>query len=331
MKTHNGVLVIAEQNNGDIHKVSYELLGKGRELCEKLECPLYSLVLGGEGVNAEELNYHGADKVFYMKDKCFEVPEEFLFKENIVRFIEEHKLEVVLIGATNFGRSLAPRIAASLRTGLTADCTDLDIDEEGKLIQVRPAFSNNILAHIKTATLPQIATIRYKEFNEGKRDENKEKNISILEAYISSNDKIEILNIFKEDEFDITEAEVVVSGGRGIKKKEDLELLQELARLLGGHLGASRAIVDAGMIGSAHQVGYSGNRVKPKVYIACGISGAPQHIAGMKEAELIIAINSDSTAPIFNYANYGYVGDLYEIVPKMIQELKNDKSRRSSQ
>ncbi|MBT9130768.1 MAG: Caffeyl-CoA reductase-Etf complex subunit CarE [candidate division WS2 bacterium] len=325
MKTHSGVLVIAEQCFGDIHRVSYELLGKGREISQKLGSPLYSLILGGEGLNVEELNYCGADKVFYMKNKCFEKPEEFLFKENIVRFIEEQKPEVVLIGATSFGRSCAPRIAASLKTGLTADCTDLYVDEEGNLIQIRPAFSNNILAHIKTITIPQIATIRYKEFNEGKRDTNRGINITVLDAYVSLNDKSEIIEIFKDSDFDITEAKVVVSVGRGIKKKEDLEMFKELVELLGGHLGASRAIVDAGFIGSAHQVGYSGSRVKPKVYIACGISGAPQHIAGMKEAELIIAINSDSSAPIFNYADIGYVGDLYEIIPKMIQALKNNK------
>ncbi|MHB1392161.1 MAG: electron transfer flavoprotein subunit alpha/FixB family protein [Clostridia bacterium] len=322
---YKGVLVIAEQNDGHIHKVSYELLCKGKEISEKLSTHLYSLVLGGDGLSAEELNYRGADKVFYIKNKCFEKPEEFLFKENIVRFIEENKPEVVLIGATNFGRSVAPRIAASLKTGLTADCTDLNIDEEGNLIQIRPAFSNNILAHIKTLTLPQIATIRYKEFNEGKRDESRAINISVLSPYVSRNNKSEIVEIFEDIDFDITEAEVVVAGGRGIKKKEDLEMLEELAELLGGHLGASRAIVDAGMIGSIHQVGYSGNRVKPKVYIACGISGAPQHIAGMKEAETIIAINSDSSAPIFNVADYGYVGDIYEIVPRMIQELRKYK------
>ncbi|MFT5875177.1 MAG: electron transfer flavoprotein alpha subunit [Clostridium sp.] len=322
MKKHYGVLVISEQNDGHIHNISYELLGKGKEISEKLGSPLYALVLSGDDLDVKELNYRGASKVFYIKDKCFEKPEEFLFKENIVRFIEEQSPEIVLIGATNFGRSLAPRIAAALKTGLTADCTNLEIDEDGNFIQVRPAFSNNILAHIKTITLPKIATIRYKQFNEGERDENRDVNISILKPYVFKNDKSEIIKIFKDSDFDITEAEVVVSGGRGIKRKEDLAMIKELAELLGGELGATRAIVDAGMIGSEHQVGYSGNRVKPKVYIACGISGAPQHIAGMKEAELIIAINSDASAPIFNFADYGYVGDLYEIVPKMIQDIK---------
>lgn len=325
MKKRKGILVFAEINKSGIHRISFELLSKGKELCEKTNSKLYCLVIGDldpQLLDLEELNYRGADRVFYLKDDCFRFAEECLYKENLVKFIEEYNPHTVLIGATNLGRSLAPRAAAALKTGLTADCTDLAIDADGRLIQIRPAFSNNILAHIKTLSYPQIATIRYKEFREAERDTGRASNVTMLDPYIRKYDKTTVIRNLAEEEFDITKAEVVVSGGRGIKRKEDLQMLKELAGLLGGELGASRALVDAGMIGSAHQVGYSGNRVKPKVYIACGISGAPQHIAGMKNADLIIAVNKDPSAPIFKFADYGYVGNLYEIIPRMIQNIK---------
>ncbi len=320
-KKYNGVLIVCEQNNNIIHKVSYELLGKGIELASKINVPVNCLVLGSNA-DVNELCHRGCNEVYYIKDECFNKPEEYLYKENIVRFINEYKPEIVLFGATHFGRSLAPRIAASLNTGLTADCTELTINDEGKLIQIRPAFSDNILAHIKTVQYPQMATVRYKEFNEAKRIENYDINITDLKPYYKNYSKNQIIDLFKEEDFDITEAEVVVAGGRGIRNKEDLNLLKELADLLGGVVGATRTLVEVGMIGSSHQVGYSGNRVKPKIYIACGISGAPQHIAGMKDSDLIIAINNDPSAPIFNIANIGYVGDLYDVVPKIIEAVK---------
>ncbi len=321
MSEYKGILVIAEQNNNIIHKVSYELLNKAKELAQSLNIPLNCLLLGNDGINAKELNYRGADTVFFMKSEIFLVAEEYLYKQNIVNFINENKPEIVLIGATNFGRSLAPRIAAALETGLTADCTNLKIDEDGHLVQIRPAFSDNILAYIKTAHYPQMATIRYKEFSEAKRDLNREINIVELQPYFCNYDKTNIIKTLNDSDVNITEAEIVVAAGRGIKKKEDLKMIECLAQKLGGVMGVSRALVDAGMTSSAYQVGYSGNRVKPKIYIACGISGAPQHLAGMKESELIIAINSDPSAPIFSIADYGYVGDIYEIIPNLIRDL----------
>lgn len=321
MSEYKGILVIAEQNNNIIHKVSYELLNKAKELAQSLNIPLNCLLLGNDGINAKELNYRGADTVFFMKSEIFLVAEEYLYKQNIVNFINENKPEIVLIGATNFGRSLAPRIAAALETGLTADCTNLKIDEDGHLIQIRPAFSDNILAYIKTAHYPQMATIRYKEFSEAKRDLNREIDIVELQPYFCNYDKTNIIKTLNDSDVNITEAEIVVAAGRGIKKKEDLKMIETLAQKLGGVMGVSRALVDAGMTSSAYQVGYSGNRVKPKIYIACGISGAPQHLAGMKESELIIAINSDPSAPIFSIADYGYVGDIYEIIPNLIRDL----------
>ncbi|KUO77706.1 MAG: electron transfer flavoprotein, alpha subunit [Clostridia bacterium BRH_c25] len=322
MDKYAGVLIVAEQDKGEIHKVTSELLNKGKELAGKLKASLECLILAGEGIAAEELNFRGADTVYYMKSEAFEVQEEYLFKSNISEFIKEHKPEIVLVGATDFGRSLAPRVAAALRTGLTADCTEMEIDEAGKLIQIRPAFSDNILAHIRTVTYPQMATIRYKEFCESGRDASKPVNIVEVKPYLDEYDKSRVVRVFSDEEFDITEAEVIVAGGRGIRRKEDLTILEELAEVMGGAVGASRALVDAGMISGAHQVGYSGNRVKPGIYVACGISGAPQHLAGMKESDVIIAINSDPSAPIFNVCDFGYVGDLYEIVPELIRAVR---------
>ncbi|SHK18535.1 electron transfer flavoprotein subunit alpha/FixB family protein [Paramaledivibacter caminithermalis] len=325
-KAHKGVLVYAEHNKGIIHKVSYELLGKGRELAEKLGAPLYAIILGPKDIDIKELIYRGADKVFYIEDDVFNKPEEMLYKINLVEAIKDIKPEICLIGATTFGRSLAPRVASALGTGLTADCTELEIDDSDKLIQIRPAFSDNILAHIHTVTYPQMATIRYKEFFEAKRDINREGEIVKKQGIIPETRLVEILEEIKGDGIDITEAEVVVAGGRGIKTPEDLKLLKELADLLGGMIGASRDLVDQGYISSDYQVGYSGHRVKPKLYIACGISGAPQHLAGMRDSELIIAINTDPSAPIFNIADYGIVGDLYEVVPMFIEKLKRQES-----
>lgn len=322
MSEYKGILVIAEQNDNIIHKVSYELLNKAKELAHTLNVPLNCLLIGNEKIAAEELNYRGADTVYYIKSEIFSNPEEYLYKQNIVEFINENKPEIILIGATNFGRSLAPRIAAALKTGLTADCTDLKIDGEGQLIQIRPAFSDNILAYIKTSKFPQMATIRYKEFNEAEKNLNREINIVEIEPYFKSYDKSKVLKVLKDTDVDITEAQIVVAAGRGIKKKEDLKMIEDFANKIGGTMGVSRALVDAGMASSAYQVGYSGNRVKPKIYIACGISGAPQHLAGMKESGLIIAINSDPSAPIFSVADYGYVGDIYEIIPNLIRDLE---------
>lgn len=317
--TGRGILIIAEQCGGELHRVAYELLNKAAELKGASDMPVDCLLLGPDGIAAEELSYRGAETVYYIKGDEFSKPEEMIYKGNIVTFIREKNPETVLIGATNFGRSLAPRIAAALRTGLTADCTDLQLDEDGRLIQIRPAFSDNIFAHIKTAGSPQMATVRYKEFNEAQRDASRPVRIEVLAPYCGADDRSVVEKTVSLGDFDITEAEVVVSGGRGIRRKEDLALLEELAQVLGGQLGVSRALVDAGMASSARQVGYSGNRVKPKVYIACGISGAPQHLAGMKESDLIIAVNSDPSAPIFRIADYGFVGDLYEVVPQMIR------------
>ncbi len=319
------ILILAETSFGRIHRVSYELLNKGRQLAEN-GATVTCLVMADQCSDIHSLNHKGADTVYFMQDACFAVQEESLFKANAVAFIREHKPDVVFIGATHFGRSLAPRVAASLKTGLTADCTELSVDENGRLIQIRPAFSDNILAHIQTITLPQIATIRYKEFSEAEPDTTRAVRIIQMQPYTTTGLQTRILNTFQEDDTDIGSASVIVAAGRGVKRKEDLQLMETLATLLGGVVGVSRTLVEAGFMPSARQIGYSGHRVKPKLYIACGISGAAQHIAGMKESAKIIAINSDPSAPIFSLCDVGMVGDLYHILPKMIDAVKRSKS-----
>lgn len=315
------ILIFVEQIEQAIHRVAFELILKAREITRGKQAEIDCLFLGPENIALEELCYRGADKVYLMQDRCFRYPEEELFKNNIVPFIKEHQPDIVLIGATNFGRSLAPRIAAALKTGLTADCTDLRFNDNHEFEQVRPAFSDNILAHILTAASPKMATVRYKEFAEAPRDAGRKAVIEQVGALVSSNAGTRIINTVADDFCGITDAEIVVAGGRGVRKKEDLNLLRDLADMLGGQLGVSRALVDMGFCGSSRQIGYSGNRVKPRIYIACGISGAPQHLAGMKEAEMIIAINTDPSAPIFSVCDYGIVGDLYDVIPRLLADL----------
>lgn len=320
---YSGILIFAEQKNNKIHNVAYELLGKGKELKEKLGCSLNALILGPMDINVQELTYRGANIVYHITDEeIFNKPDELIYSENIVKLIKEIKPEICLFGATTFGKSLAPRVAAALGAGLTADCTDLQIDEDNKLIQIRPAFSENILAHIKSDTYPQMATVRYKEFDEADRDDNRTGDIIKSDPIITAT-VIEIIEEITNENINIANANVVVAAGASVKNTEDLNMIRELADLLGGEVGASRALVETGIISKTHQVGYSGNRVKPTIYIACGISGAPQHIAGMKESDVIIAINSDPSAPIFNIADFSIVGDMYKIIPELISSIKN--------
>lgn len=319
---YEGILTFAETREGQIHPISYELIGKGRELADQLGADVHSVVLTGEPIDPKELIYRGADKVYLYEDPAFAQPNELIYEANIVKLMRELKPEIFLIGATNFGRSLAPRIAAAFGIGLTADCTELKI-HDGELEQIRPAFSGNLLAHIKTSTRPQMSTIRYQEFKKPARDSSWEGEIVRKEAIIPRDTGVTTLERERTEEVNITEADVIVSGGRGLKDPDDFALLKDLADLLGGVVGASRPLVDEGWISKAHQVGYSGNRVKPRLYIACGISGAPQHLVGMRDSDIIVAINTDASAPIFNVADYGIVGDLYEVVPELIKRLKD--------
>jgi len=326
MKEYKGLMVFAEQRGGRIHPVSYELLGKGKEIADRLGVELSSVLLGHQmEEEAKELIYHGADKVFFYDHPVFKDFDLLNYKHNIARLVREVKPEIFLFGATRLGRSLGPRVAVALDTGLTADCTGLDLDEDGNLIQIRPAFTGNILAHIKTATRPQMSTIRYKVMQKKARDANRRGEIIKKDAELVPSR----LTIKKKEELgvvNIAEADVIVSGGRGLKKAEDFGILAALAELLGGVVGSSRPLVDDGWIGKEHQVGFSGNTVKPKLYVACGISGSPQHLAGMRDSDVIVAINSDPSAPIFKLADYGIVGDLYEVVPRLTNEIKRRHS-----
>ncbi|MEF8837430.1 MAG: electron transfer flavoprotein subunit alpha/FixB family protein [Candidatus Bipolaricaulota bacterium] len=320
------VMVFAENNGNKIHPVSYELLGKGKELADKLGGELTAALLSGTSLPAGELIERGADRVYRGTAERLAEPIESSYREVLVQVIEEANPEVILIGATNFGRSLAPRVAMALDTSLTADCTGLDIDEEKNFVQIRPAFSGNILAHIKSRTSPQLATVRYREFPEAGIEEGKEGEVIDLELSLDGEDtkQVEVLDERRGKKVNLEDAEVVVAAGRGLKKEEDFELIEDLASFFDGKVGASRPLVDDGWIGRAHQVGYSGRRVKPRIYIACGISGQSQHLAGMKDSDMIIAINSDPSAPIFDYADYGLVGDLYEVVPELTRQLKGE-------
>ena len=316
-----GVWIYCEQEKGEIHPVSYELLNKGRELADDLNTDLTALLLTPDGQDAQGLIHRGADRVYLLEHNDFDNPNENLFRKNIVELVEEDKPEIFLIGATHFGRSLAPRVAAALETGLTADCTGLKIDD-GEFVQIRPAFTGNILAHISTDRCPKMSTVRYKEFEEFEKDTSRKGEVIEKEPIEHTEENVKILEEIIEEEVNIQEAEIVVSAGRGLKDPQDFEMIEELCSEIGGKVGSSRPLVDEGWISRNHQVGYSGNRVKPNLYIACGISGAPQHLAGMKESEIIVAINTDPSAPIFDHADYGIVGDLYEVLPELVKQLK---------
>jgi len=316
------ILVFAEQRRGRVHPVTIELLGKAIELSNRLPLMVSSVLMGRDVQGeAQELIYYGSKKVYLFEDPSLYSYDPILYKTNIVALAKEINPYAILFGSTHIGRSLAPRVAASLGTGLTADCTNLSIDEDGAFIQIRPAFTGNILAHIKTKTSPSMSTVRYKVMQRAKRDEKREGTI-VKMTLLPNAPSWEVIDERVIEGINLPDAEVVVSGGRGLKRAEDFKMLEELAKLLGGVVGSSRPLVDEGWIGKEHQVGFSGNTVKPKLYIACGISGSSQHLAGMRDSEMIVAINSDPSAPIFRYADMGIIGDIYEIIPKMIENLK---------
>lgn len=326
-----GILIYAETAGSEIHPISFELIGKARELAEKLDLEVWSTILGhGVADKASELICHGADKVYVYDDERLRDLNVVAYKSVLVELAREIRPEIFLLGATPWGRSLAPRIAAALDTGLTADCIDLQVDENGELVQIRPAFTGNILAHIKTSSKPIMATIRYKMMKMPRRDPSRRGEILIRELDDVDCGGIRCLGRVSERRVSLADAEVVVAGGRGLKKKEDLGLLEELARILGGVVGVSRPLVEEGWASKDHQVGFSGNIVKPKLYIACGISGSPQHIAGMRDSKIVIAINSDPSAPIFRHADYGVVADLYDFIPKLIDLLRKARESRAS-
>ncbi len=323
---HRGIWVFAEQRDGKLRSVGYELLSKGRELADTLNTELAAVCLGHNVSEVEQLIAHGADKVYLIDDPALKDQQEDLYVGQLVRLIQEHKPEIVLTGATSMGRSFIPRVAAILQTGLTADCTDLAIDAERRLLlQTRPAFGGNIMATIICQTRrPQMATVRPRVFAKTALDGRQGQVIKVNFDKESVTSKTKLLNFIEDltERVKIEDADIIVSGGRGLEKPENFKLIEELAAVMGAAVGSSRPPVDDGWIPYSHQVGQTGKTVRPKLYVACGISGSVQHMAGMGTAECIVAINNDPNAPIFEIATYGIVGDLFKIVPMLTEKLK---------
>ncbi len=326
---YSGVWVFAEQREGKSASVSYELLGVGRRLADDRGAQLSAVLLGASESEARELIRWGADRVYLSNSPVYERFNDEPYAELLSLLIREHRPEIVLAGATPVGRSFFPRVAARLRTGLTADCTSLQIDREtGNLLQIRPAFGGNIMATILCPNnRPQMATVRPRVMKRGTYEEGRSGEIVHVETegLTSRTNVLETIKEVSDITVNLHEADIIVSGGRGLGDPKGFKLLAELAELLGGALGASRAAVDEGWIPYRHQVGQTGKTVCPKIYIACGISGAVQHLVGMQSSDIIIAINKNPEAPIFNVANYGIVGDVYEIVPLLIKKIKEAK------
>ncbi len=324
-----GVWIFAEQREGKIAGVSFELLGAGRGLAEKLGTDLSAVLFGGTGHDAKELVRWGADKVFHCDEPGFQVFNDEPYAALLSKLITEQKPEIVLTGATPIGRSFFPRVAAKLRAGLTADCTSLEIDTETKnLLQVRPAFGGNIMATIFCPhSRPQMATVRPRVMKRGTYDEARTGDIIKVSAKgITSRTKVlETVKEVSELAVNLQDANIIVAGGRGMGGEKGFQLLLDLAEVLNASVAASRAAVDEGWIPYRHQVGQTGKTVGPKLYIACGISGAVQHLVGMQSSDIIIAINKNPEAPIFNVATYGIVGDANEIVPMLTKKIRDFK------
>ena len=329
---YSGIMTFAEFLHGELSRVSLELLSVGRELAEKRNTDLCSVLIGDGDLesHARILIEHGADRVYIIQHPELKHFNDELYSEALASLLNEKKPEVFIGGATALGRALFPRVAAALDTGLTADCTELDVDENGNLLQTRPAFGGNIMATILCPNhRPQMATVRPRVMKVPPADASRKGEI---EKYTYDPAGAEIAKIIREsvkiegEGINLADAEIIVSGGRGVGSKENFKLIFDLARELNAAVGASRAAVDAGWISYAHQVGQTGTTVSPKLYIACGISGAIQHQVGMKSSDVIIAINNDPEAPIFDIATYGFVGDLHKIIPALIEEIRRAKA-----
>lgn len=329
------VWVFIENDSGTIADVSLEILWKGRALADQLGSELACFIIGHNVSDAApELIAYGADKVYVADHLQLDCYLTLPYARIATDLIKEYRPSILLIGATHTGRDLAPRIASHMRTGLTADCTDLQIGEYkfGKkkwkeiLLQIRPAFGGNVIATIVTPeTRPQMATVREGVFKRPSTDFSRKGQIVQLSPTLTEQDLIlKIVERVKaEKKVNLKSAKIIVSGGMGVGSRESFKIIHELAGVLGGQVGASRAAVDAGFIGREHQVGQTGITVRPNLYLACGISGAIQHRAGIQESNRIVAINTDPHAPIFSIAQYGIIGDLQEVIPKMINAYKN--------
>lgn len=321
---YSGIVVFCEHFKGKIHNVTFELLGKARELASVTGHKVMALMVGsGIEEEARELFCYGADEVYVYDDIAL---ENFLiepYTNVFTDFIHKIKPSSILVGATNVGRSLAPRVAARVGTGLTADCTSLEMTKDTDLVQIRPAFGGNIMARIMTPNhRPQFCTVRYKIFSKPERKERGGVPTVMPVTPDMLKARARILDIeMKPAEVDISEADIIVQAGRGIKSKADLEMVQKLADALGAQMACTRPLVENNWFDTKHQIGLSGRTVKPKLLICVGVSGAVQTVAGMKGSDMIIAINKDKDAPIFDVAHYGIVGDLYEVIPALLERI----------
>ncbi len=328
ISAYKGVWVFIEHRESRIRNVSLELIGEGRKLAQELGQEICAVLIGNNVTElTKELFASGADNVYMVEGSAFEHYSTDAYAIAFTHLIRKHLPSVILLGATNDGRDLGPRVAARIKTGLTADCTNLSIDPETRLVAwTRPAFGGNIMATIFCPdNRPQMGTVRPKVFKKPAPDYNRKGNIIREELAINEKDiRTKLIDVVKVCTFscNLEDAEIIVSGGRGLGKPEGFRMVEDLAQVLKGTVGSSRAAVDAGWMPYPHQVGQTGKTVAPKIYIACGISGAIQHLAGMQTSDVIIAINKDPDAPIFKVATYGIVGDVYEVVPALTAKFK---------
>ena len=326
---HRGVWVYAEQRNGKIKNVAFELLAKGRELADALKTDLSAVCFGHSPEGVEHLIAQGADKVYLIDHADLASNPEDLLTHHLTGLIRRYQPEIVLAGATALGRSFIPRVAAAVKCGLTADCTGLEIDiEKRQLLQTRPTFGGNIMATIICPSgRPQMSTVRPRVFKKLAPDASRQGQIIKLDlAGDGAVSRTKLLSFVEDitEKVKLDEADIIVSGGRGLGKPDNFKLIEQLAKALGAAVGSSRPPVDEGWIPYSHQVGQTGKTVCPKLYIACGISGAVQHLAGMQTADTIVAINSDPSAPIFEIATYGIVGDLFKVIPELVSCLSSE-------
>lgn len=324
-----GILVYVDFLGDKIHPVTFELIGKARELADKVNEKVYCLMIGRNLKDkSEELLHYGVNEVHIFDNKELAEFKVEPYTEAFGKFIEEIKPSVIITPATSVGLSVAPTIAAKFKTGLTANCTILNINDNGDLVQTRPAFGGNIMADMLTPNhRPQMVTVRYKAMNPAERMEEARGEIveHTIENFKSKINVLETKNHLNEN--DLTDAEVIVVAGRGVRSEDDMKMIHELAELLGGQVGVTRPLIEKGWAEEKLQIGISGRMVRPKLIITCGISGDVQFSAGIDKSDYIFAINNDKDAPIFDVANYGVVGDLYEVIPRLIENIKREKEQ----
>ncbi len=330
IESYQGVWVVAEHHNGEAHSVSFELLSVGRDLADKLEVELAAVLMGDQLQEvAKQLIGFGADRVYLAEDPALDPFNDESHSKVLTEMIQQKKPDILLAGATAMGRSFIPRVAVAVETGLTADCTGLDIGEDGLLYQTRPAFGGNVMATILCPNRrPQMATVRPMVMKKRVFDEQRQ---GVVEPFTPSQEaitsRVKVLDtvIQEQETVRLAEADVVVTGGRGLQKAENFDVIEELALLLDGAVGATRSVVDEGWMPYSHQVGQTGKTVSPKLYMACGVSGAIQHVVGMQGSEIIVAVNRDPEAPIFDIVNYGVVADLFEFLPAFVKKIKEKR------